>query len=172
MPDIRTPKKALAIKPKICYIIDTKQEQPPTRGWPRLWIAMPPYHWSKYKGGFCYVRLLTKRKYKCKQCQKEYAKCQQLHKRNMYLVFLMFSLFHSITPILFRMRPTHPVTRLLFWDYSTSFDASQQYFSVHTKRVSKRLHPFCMIVSYPSSYRWYFCLATVIFYNTVYCASG
>ena len=25
-------KKALAIKPKICYIIDTNKKQPPTRG--------------------------------------------------------------------------------------------------------------------------------------------
>ena len=94
------------------------------------WIAMPPEHRSKYQGGFCYViRLLTKRKYECKQCQKEYAECQQLHKRNMNLMFLMFSLFHSITPILFRMRSTHPVTRLLFWDYNISFDAPQHYLS-------------------------------------------
>ena len=70
---------------------------------------MPPYNRSKYKGGFCYVRLLTKRKHECKQCQKEYAKCQQFHKRD---IIFKFSFFHSITPILFRMRPTHPVTRL------------------------------------------------------------
>ena len=102
---------------------------------------MPPYNSPKYKGGFCYVRLLTKRKHECKQCQKEYAKCQQLHKRNMNLVFLMFSLFHSITPILFRMRSTHPVTRLLFRDYNTSFDAPQQYSSSHIKRIPEPLIP-------------------------------
>lgn len=103
---------------------------------------MPPYNSPKYKGGFCYVRLLTKRKHECKQCQKEYAKCQQLHKRNMNLVFLMFSLFHSITPILFRMRSTHPVTRLLFRNYNTSFDAPQQYFLFHAKRMPEPLTPF------------------------------
>ncbi len=45
----------------------------------------------------------------------------------MNLMFFMLSLFHSITPILFRMRSTHPVTRLLFCDYNISFDASQQF---------------------------------------------
>ena len=124
-------KKALAIKPKICYSKDTKK-QPPTRGWPVDKIAMPPKHRSKYKGGFCYVWLLTKGKNKCKQCQKEYAKCQQLHKR--YIV-PTFSLFHSITPILFRMRSTHPVTRLLFSEYNTSFTASQQNFPLHTNMI-------------------------------------
>ncbi len=43
----------------------------------------------------------------------------------MNLMFLMFSLFHSITPILFRMRSTHPITRLLFLDYNIAFDTSQ-----------------------------------------------
>ena len=28
----------------------------------------------KYQGGFCYVKLLTKRKNECKQCQKEKTK--------------------------------------------------------------------------------------------------
>jgi len=23
-------------------------------------LAMPPFHWAKYNGGFCYVRLPTK----------------------------------------------------------------------------------------------------------------
>ena len=84
------------------YVIfmNIKKEQPPTRGWPVDKIAMPPCYLPKYKGGFCYVRLLTKRKHECKQCQKEYAKCQQLHKRNMNL---MLSLFHSITPILWNL---------------------------------------------------------------------
>ena len=32
MPDIRTPKKALAIKPKICYIIDTNKKATAHKG--------------------------------------------------------------------------------------------------------------------------------------------
>ncbi len=62
-------KKLLEHCQQMCYIINIKTTA--HKGLTNSELAMPPFHWAKYKGGFCYVRLLTKVKNKCKQCQKE-----------------------------------------------------------------------------------------------------
>ncbi len=87
----------LELSSHLWYIISIKR-QPPTR-----WVDLKdeiekstPYS-VKVLGWFFYVELLTKRKNECKQCQKEYAKSQQILKIKIILIF------HSITPILSRI---------------------------------------------------------------------
>lgn len=88
------PQKALAKKFEIYYNLRYKKATA-HKGLTSENSSNATLHSPKYKGGFCYVWLLTKRKHECKQCQKEYAKCQQLHKRS---IAIAFSLFHKHHP--------------------------------------------------------------------------
>ena len=85
-------------------IMQLEKEQPPTRGVTDYQNSKATLNRPKYQGGFCYVRLLTKRKNECKQCQKEKTKGHQILKIKM--------IFHRHHPHSFGMRSTHPVTRL------------------------------------------------------------
>ena len=67
MPEKRTCKQ---ISDMLYYRHKVKNNRP--QGVDQVYkTAIPPFHSPKYQGGFCYVRLLTKRKHKCKQCQDE-----------------------------------------------------------------------------------------------------
>ena len=70
------------------------------------WLKQKAFpDWSKYREGFLlYVALLTKCKYKCEQCHKEYAKCEHILKIKM--IFHKHHL-HSV-----RIEADRPVTRL------------------------------------------------------------
>ena len=77
-------KISIELKMLLCYIMNTK-EQSPTRWFDQFnnEIEIPPFHSPKFQGWFFYVELLTKRKNKCKQCQKEQTKSHQILKIKM-----------------------------------------------------------------------------------------
>ena len=62
-------KKLLEHCQRMCYIINIKTTA--HKGLTSIKDSIATLNRSKYKGGFCYVRLLTKRKNERKQCQKE-----------------------------------------------------------------------------------------------------
>jgi len=91
---------------------------------------------TKVLGWFFYVVLLTKRKYECKQRQKEYPESQQFHQRNAnsdFPVFFLLSLFHRHHPHSVKMegQPTlqhdysMPIIYHNFWHITTFFSIFQ-----------------------------------------------
>ena len=98
----------------------------------------------KYQGGFCYVRLLTKRKNECKQCQKEKTKSHHILKIKM--------IFHRHHPHSFGMRSTHPVTRLFHVKILPhSFGSDNSYMPHHffTLTVFLALHAPYLLTFFP-----------------------
>ena len=92
----------------MCYIENTKRNNRPQGGLTGLKVEIPPLSLGQsIQGWFFYLLLLTKRKNESKQCQKEYAKSQQILKIKIILIF------HSITSIPQRIEVNTPCNTIV-----------------------------------------------------------
>ena len=102
-------------------ILKTEKEQPPTRGWPiKNEIEIPPCNLPKFLGWFSMYDYLQNLNTNVSNAKRKRPKVIKSLKSNWFFI--------GITPILKRMRSSHPVTRLLHISIITYLDFSFHHF--------------------------------------------
>ena len=121
-----------------------KKEQPSTRGWPLQEIELPPCNCQVYKGGFSMYDYLQNVNTNVSNARRKRPKVIKSIKSNWFFI--------GITPILKRMRSSHPATRLLHVFHHNIFGFFFQSF----------LHEISVFIPYP----YYFYPHTI--FNQIY----